>query len=129
MDAFIESFAVLTEEIKPILLAAVLVCLMILLIRLIKLTNSLTGVVSKTNGTIDLVDKTIEKVQKPLDTVGKVSETVDKVNDATVAAVSSAKDFIVKSAGDIKDKVVEYVNKDKEIDEEKEPSPEDIIGD
>lgn len=128
MDAFIDSFALMSEQIKPILVAIVLVCLMILLIRLIKLVNSLTGVVGKTNGTIDLVDKTIEKVQKPLDTIGKVSETVDKVNDATVAAVGSAKEFIVKSAGDIKDKVINYVNKDKQDNELKEPSPEDIIG-
>jgi len=44
--------------------------------------------------------------------------------------VKDAKEFVVKNAGDIKEKVMAFVSEGskKETDELKEPSPEDIIG-
>ena len=130
MDSFIVAFRNLCNEIMPILGATCLVCLIILLIKLIKVMSNIDLTLLKTHGTIELVDRSIEKVQAPLDTVVKVSGTVDKAHDATIEAAKEAKDFIVKNAGDIKERVSTYINdlKKEEIDETKEPSPEDIIG-
>ncbi len=129
MDAFIVAFRDLSKDLLPILGAVCLVCLIILLIKLIRVLSSVDVTLSKTHTTIDLVDRSIEKVQAPLDTVVKVSGTVDRAHDATVSAVKDAKDFVVKNAGEIKEKVIEFVSDDsKKEDELKEPSPEDIIG-
>ena len=130
MDSFIVAFRNLCNEIMPILGATCLVCLIILLIKLIKVMSNIDLTLLKTHGTIELVDRSIEKVQAPLDTVVKVSGTVDKAHDATIEAAKEAKDFIVKNAGDIKERVSTYINdlKKEEIEETKEPSPEDIIG-
>ena len=130
MDAFITAFSNLCNEIMPILLATVLVCLIILLIKLIKVFTSVDSTLLKTHETIDLVDQSIEKVQSPLDTVVKVSSTVDKAHDATVVAVKDATQFVSSHAGEIKEKVLSFINTDstESIEELKEPSPEDIIG-
>ena len=130
MDAFILALRDLCTELLPILGAICLICLIILLIKIIKVLSSVDDTLLKTHQTIDLVDRSIEKVQSPLDTVVKVSGTVDKAHDATLVAVKDAKDFVVRNAGDIRDKVVAIVNeaKTEKIEELKEPSPEDIIG-
>ena len=130
MDAFIIAFRDLSRDLIPILGAACLVCVIILLIKLIKVLSSVNLTLVKIPTTIDLVDRSIEKVQAPLDTVAKVSETVDKAHDATLVAVKDAKEFVAKNADDIKERVVAFINnndadKKKEL---KEPSPEDIIG-
>lgn len=130
MDAFFIALENVCREIMPILGAICLICLIILLIKLIKMVSNIDITLLKTHGTIDLVDKSIEKVQTPLDTVAKISNTVDKAHDATLQAASQAKDFISKNVLEIKEKVNE-INTEKEpkIDELKEPSPEDLIGD
>ena len=129
MDAFIVALNNLCNQIMPILGAVCLVCVIVLLIKLIKVLDSTDLTLLKAHGTIDLVDQSIEKIQAPLDTVVKVSGTVDKAHDATISAVKEAKDFVVKNADDIKERIVEFVKPDKKtIDETKEPSPEDIIG-
>lgn len=129
MDALIIALRNLSTDLLPILGAVCLVCVIILLIKLIRVTSDIDVTLLKTHGTIDLVDRSIEKVQAPLDTVAKVSGTVDRAHDATVIAVKDAKDFVVKNAGEIKDRVIAYVKDDsEENDELKEPSPEDIIG-
>ena len=130
MDAFIVALKNLCSDLLPTLGAACLICLIILLIRLIKMIGSVNNTLLKAHTTIDLVDQSIEKVQAPLDTVAKVSGTVDKAHDATVLAVKDAKDYVTKNAGDIKEKVMAFVSRESEDenDERKEPSPEDIIG-
>ena len=129
MDAFIVALSNLCNQIMPILGAVCLVCVIVLLIKLIKVLDSTDLTLLKAHGTIDLVDQSIEKIQAPLDTVVKVSGTVDKAHDATISAVKEAKDFVVKNADDIKERIVEFVKPDKKtVDETKEPSPEDIIG-
>ena len=126
MDAFILALRDLCKDLLPTLGAACLVCLIVLLIKLIKVMDSVDATLLKTHGTIDLVDKSIEKVQAPLDTAVKVSGTVDKAHDATLVA---AKDFVVKNAGEVKDRIAEIMKESsKETEELKEPSPEDIIG-
>ncbi len=130
MDDFIVALRNLCSDLLPTLGAVCLVCLIILLIKLIKMIGSVDSTLLKAHTTIDLVDQSIEKVQAPLDTVAKVSGTVDKAHDATLLAVKDAKEFVVKNAGDIKERVLAFVNEEskKETEELKEPSPEDIIG-
>ena len=134
MDSFIIAFRNLCNEIMPILGAVCLVCVIILLIKMIKVMESVDVTLIKTHPSIDLLDKSMEKLQAPLDTAVKVSDAVDKATDATMEAAREAKEFIVKNAGDIKEKVVSYVNEiktskeDNVEDELKEPAAEDIIG-
>ena len=123
MDAFIDSLANLSKQITPILGAIVLICLIILIIKLINIIKGLNTTVDKTNKTIDMVDDSIDKIQEPLNTAVKISHTVDKAHDVTVSAVTTAKDFVVKSANEAKDKISNYIDKDNsanEIENEKE---------
>ena len=129
MDAFILALRDLCKDLLPSLGATSLVCLIVLLIKLIRVMDSVDATLLKTHGTIDLVDKSIEKVQAPLDTAVKVSGTVDRAHDATLEAVKDAKEFVAKSAGEVKERISEIMKESsKETDELKEPSPEDIIG-
>jgi len=122
MDAFIQSFSEISKQFLPILGATALVCLIIFLIKLIKITQNLNNTVDKTNTTIDLVDDSIEKIQEPLNTVVKVSHSVDKAYDVTIAAVDATKDFVIKHAEEAKDKIVELISKDSndKVDQEDE---------
>lgn len=129
MDAFILALRDLCKDLLPTLGAACLVCLIVLLVKLIKVMDSVDTTLLKTHGTIDLVDKSIEKVQAPLDTAVKVSGTVDKAHDATLVAAKDVKEFVVKNAGEVKERITEIMKESsKDKDELKEPSPEDIIG-
>ena len=133
MDSFIVALRNLCNEIMPILGVVCLVCVIILLIKTIKVMESVDATLIKTHPSIDLLDQSMEKLQAPLDTAVKVSDVVDKATDATVEAAKEAKDFIVRNAGDIKDKVMSYVNdikpsKEETDDELKEVDPGDIIG-
>lgn len=112
MDAFIESFSKLSTQLLPILGAIALVCLIVILIKIIKTFSKLDVSVDKANNTIDLVDETLEKVQKPLDTAVKISGTVDKAHDATLNAISTAKEFVAKKAIEVKDKVLSSLDND-----------------
>ena len=116
MDAFIQSFSALSEQLLPILGATSLVLVIMILVKLIKIFGNLNITVDKANKTIDLVDESLDKAQAPLNTVVKVSHTVDKAYDATISAVSTAKDYVVKQALELKDKVLDDSSK-KEIDD------------
>ena len=120
MDAFISSFSDLSKQLTPILGAIALVFVIILLVKLIKIFSNLNVTVDKTNKTIDLVDDSIDKIQAPLDTVVKVSHTVDKAHDATVAAVGTVKDFAIKTASEVKDKVTDILNKEEDSQDQGE---------
>lgn len=128
MDAFIQSFSALSKQLLPILGAICLVFVILLIVKLIKVLTSVEDTLKKSHKTIDLVDESIEKAQAPLDTVIKVSKTVDKAHDVTVEAVGNAKDYIVKSAETIKDKVVTYVNGDCNAKQLEESDTNDVIG-
>lgn len=110
MDEFINAFAKLCEEINPILRAIVLVALIVFIVKLIKTLKNVDSTLLKSHTTIDLLDQSIEKVQAPLDTVVKVSNTVDKAHDVTVEAVEKTKDFVVKNAENVKEKVNNLLN-------------------
>lgn len=112
MDAFIESLSKLSEQLLPILGAAALICLIVILVKIIKTFSKLDVSIDKANTTIDLVDESLEKVQKPLDTAVKISGTVDKAHDATVNAISTAKDFVSKKAIEVKDKILSSLDEE-----------------
>ena len=129
MDTF-NTFSDIAQKLLPVFGVVVLLCVIILLIKLIKVLNSFDITVNKTNKTIDLVDESIDKIQAPLDTIVKVSNTVDKAHDATVSAVSTAKDFVVRTAVDAKNKVTEYLDEKKDNKEEIDNETNDeIVGD
>ena len=127
MDAFLIAFSNLSVTLLPIIGAACLVCLIILLIKLIGVLKTVDATLIKSHNTIDLVDKSIEKVQAPLDTAVKVSHTVDKAHDATLEAVDKTKDFVVKNADVVKEKVNDFINGKKE-EELPQIDPKDVIG-
>lgn len=123
MNEFISAAEKLSQELLPILGVAVLICLMILLISLIKSIKKLNGTLDKGDHTIDLIDQTIEKAQAPLNVVEKVSKTVESVHDGAVEAVKTASKYVKEEFLDIKSKVFN------EVEEETErPSNEDTLG-
>lgn len=130
MDAFIAASYDLCTQLLPILGAIVLVFLIVLITKVISLVKNYELTLKNANGTIGSIDKSLEKIQKPLDVAVKISGSVDKAHDATLEAIDSAKEYIAKGTETVKAKVQERLNsKATENDEEKEPSPEDIIGD
>lgn len=129
MSTFMETISQLAKQLLPVIGIVVLVCVIVLLIKLIKILGNVNGTVDRTNKTIDLVDESIEKVQAPLDTVVKVSHTVDKAHDATVSAVNTAKDFVVKTAVSAKDKLSSCLDDDNHKSEEIADSKENVEGD
>lgn len=114
MDEFLNATSNLSVTLLPILRAIVLIVLIILIIKIIIVLKNLDTTLIKSHNTIDLVDKSIEKVQAPLDTAVKVSNTVEKAHDITVDAVVATKDFVVKNAENVKNKVEELIKKDPE---------------
>lgn len=113
MDELLISLANFSETLIPILRAVVLLCVIILLVKIIKVMANLNVTLDKSNTTIDLLDESIEKVQAPLDTAVKLSKSVDKAYDTTVKVIDSTKDFVEKNAGDIKDKLISVIKSDK----------------
>ena len=128
MNTFMEKFSQVASQLLPVVGVVVLVCVIILLIKLIKILGNVNTTVDRTNRTIDLVDESIEKVQAPLDTVVKVSHTVDKAHDVTVSAVGTAKDFVVKTATDAKNKLTTYFESDdSKVKETSDTNDDEIV--
>lgn len=123
-----ENIIIICSQLLPVLGVVVLILLMVLLYEVIKIVKRVNTTLDKAHLTIDLVDDSLTKVQSPLDTAVKISGTVDKAHDATVKAAKDARDFVVKNAEVLKDKVNEAMSKKEKEEEVKEPGPEDIIG-
>lgn len=129
MNTFLETAKEISLNVLPLLGVIALIVVIILIIELIKTLKNANNFLNKTKGTVDLVDESIKKVQAPLDSVVKVSHTVDAAHDATIKGLGEAKDFIAKNAETIKEKISDLTSKEnKEAEDIKEPSPNDIIG-
>jgi len=131
MDAFILATKELAEQLLPTCGLIVLILIIVVLLNLNKVLKGVRETLNKTHGTIDLVDTSLNKIQDPLNTVSKVSHGIDHGYDASVKALSDAKDYVVRNKDVLKDKADVVVNKVKNLKKEtevKEPSPEDIIG-
>lgn len=130
MDKYLQTIKEISENITPLLGVIALLIGIILLIEIIKTVKTVNKVLEKSTGTISLVDQSLNKVQAPLDTAVKISTTVDKAHDSTIEGIKTAKEFVSKNAGEIKDKVKTYITKPQDNNDEdlfREPSPEDIL--
>lgn len=128
MELFLETARQVSVTVLPILGVIVLIVLIDLLVNLIKTLKNTNNFLNKTQGTVDLVDESIKKVQAPLDSVVKVSHTVDVAHDATIKGLGEAKDFIVKNADNLKEKIAEFTAKNEKEDELMESNPDNTIG-
>lgn len=124
-----QSIKEVCESLLPLLGVIVLIGLIVVIFEIVKLLKTTNKTLEKTHNTIDLVDESLKKVQAPLETGVKIAGTVDKAHDATVKAVDDAKEYVVKNAEVIKDKVTNVVSslKNQKEEDTKEPSPEDIL--
>ena len=126
MDAFITAFYNLSLQLLPILGSVVLVVLIVLLIDVVKVVRTVNSTLVKSHTTIDLANQSIEKVQAPLDTAVRVSGGIDKACAAGVKAVGQAKEYVVKNADVIKEKVSSLRSKPS-APEIPEPTPEELL--
>ena len=102
MDALLLALQNVCQQLLPILGAAALVFLCMLLSKLGKLVDGLTSTVKQLDPTIKLVDQSIEKVQAPLDTVSRYSHTLDKVHDKTAETFGKAVEFASENLDSLK---------------------------
>ena len=112
MDEFIIASANLAKEIMPILGALALIFLSILLVKLWKLIDSITGTVKGLDPTLKKVDESILKVQAPLDTVVKYSHSLDKAHDKASEAFDKAADFANENIDNLKGYIQDKLKKD-----------------
>lgn len=118
IDQLIVSMSIVSQQLLPILGAAVLIFLILFLRRGIEFVNECTKRVKQLETTVQGVDQSIEKMQAPLDTVVKVSNSVNRVHDSTEAAVKQAVSFVASNLGSVSSKIHSEPVK---TDEEAEP--------
>ena len=114
------------SQLLPILGVVVLSILIYVCIQLAKVLKSLNVTLDKSHATVDLANQSIDKIQAPLDTVVRYSGSLDKAHEAGSKAFNQAKEYVVKNADVLKEKVSSLRNSEEPV--KKEPSPEDIIG-
>ena len=127
MDAFFVALHNLCQQLLPILGSVVLVVLIILLINIVKVVRTVDTTLLKSHTTIDLANQSIDKIQAPLDTAVKVSGGIDKGLDAGAKALAEAKDYVVKNADSMKEKISSLRSKPAKETALSEPTPEELI--
>ena len=90
-------------QLLPILGAAALIFLCILLRKCWKLIEELTKTVQSLDPTLRKVDKSVDKLQAPLDTAVRLSHSVDKVQERTEEAFTKVSEFAADSINSLKD--------------------------
>lgn len=94
LDAFLVALKDLCVTLLPILGAAALVYLCILLKHLWQLIDTARETVKNLDPTISGVNQSLDKIQAPLDTVVRLSHSVDKVQTKTDELLAKAADFV-----------------------------------
>ncbi len=110
MDALLESLSSVSLLLLPVLGAAVLIVLLILLIRVFDLLK-------KVDKTVAHVDETLMKIDGPINTVVNVSKTIDFVNSAAENAAKTIAVTAAKNISVIIDWLKQLLNKHNETAE------------
>ena len=105
IDSLFMDLGAVCRQLLPILGAAALIYLCIVLRRLAKMLDETTTVIKGLDPTVKSVNQSLEKVQAPLDTVVKYSHTLDSMHDKTIDSVQK----MAESASESVDRVKEYV--------------------
>lgn len=105
IDSLLMDLGAVCRQLLPILGAAALIYLCIVLRRLAKMLDETTTVIKGLDPTVKSVNQSLEKVQAPLDTVVKYSHTLDSMHDKTIDSVQK----MAESASESVDRVKEYV--------------------
>ena len=106
IDSLFMDLSAVCRQLLPIIGAAALIYLCIVLRRLAKMLEETTVVIKDLNPTVKSVNESLAKVQAPLDTVVKYSHTLDDVHDKTIDSVQK----MAESASDGVDRVKDYVS-------------------
>lgn len=105
IDSLLMDLGAVCRNLLPILGAAALIYLCIVLRRLAGMLDETTKIIKGLDPTVKSVNQSLEKVQAPLDTVVKYSHTLDNMHDKTMDSVQK----MAESASESVDKVKEYV--------------------
>lgn len=119
MDELLTSLSAVSLQILPILGAAVLIFLLVLLKRVLDLLK-------KVEKTVDQVDLTLKKIEGPIDTVVKIAKTVDFVNNAAEHAVKTLAITVAKNFAFISQWVKSLMGK--KTDEDPQETTEEELG-
>lgn len=111
MDALLEDLQIVCSELLPILGAAALIYLCILLKKAGKVMDSVNTTVINLDPTMKKVDTSLDKIQAPLDTAVRLSHSVDKVQDKTEEALGKVTSFAVDSVNNLRDCAAKHEEK------------------
>ena len=103
LDALLVDLKTVCEQLLPILGAAALIYLCILLKHAWKLIDTANDTVKGLDPTVKLANESLEKVQAPLDTVVRLSHSVDDVQAKTAAAFANAGEWATQNVDKLKD--------------------------
>lgn len=103
LDALLADLYAVCGQFLPILGAAALIFLCILLRKSWKLIEELTRTVQSLDPTLKKVDESVDKLQAPLDTAVRLSHSVDKVQARTEEAFTKVSEFAADSINSLKD--------------------------
>ena len=120
MDALLLALQNVSEQLLPILGAAALIFLCILLKKITALIEAVTETVKNLDPTLKKVDESIAKVQAPLDTVVKYSHSLDKVHDKTTEALTKAAAVANDSLDGLKERLQNNNEESEQEDEDNE---------
>ena len=102
IDALLMDLGALSRQLLPVLGAAALIILCVVLTRLARMLNEMTLIVKDLDPAVKSVNLSLEKVQAPLDTVVKYSHTLDDVHDKTLDSVGQMVDNATESVDRMK---------------------------
>jgi uncharacterized protein YoxC len=102
VDAFLISLRDLCSTLLPVLGAAALIYLCIVLKHLWKLIDEAKEKVEKLDPTIAGVNSSLEKIQAPLDTLVRFSHSADKVSDKAADLMNKTTEFFSSELNKVK---------------------------
>lgn len=120
LDELLELTSSVAWKLLPILGAAVLIYLIILLKRVIKVIENSDKAVITADDTMKTLNRQMQSLDKPLSTLNDLSDTVDYVHEASKSAVKSTVAVVIDNFANIKEWTSAKLNEKKEFSSEDE---------
>ena len=117
LDALLLDLGSVSRQLLPILGAAALIYLCVVLRRLGKMLDATTSIIRNLDPAVKTVNESLVKVQVPLDTAVKYSKTLDTMHDKTMDSVQKIAESASESVARVKDYVTEMLSDEDSYDE------------
>lgn len=117
LDQLLDLCNVVCGKLLPICGVIVLIFLALFFKHLVDVLKQVKEITTKLNHTVDVATRELETLEKPLKTINELSETVDQVHEASKHAVRSALVTVIDNFANIKDWIINHLQKEKEEDQ------------